>query len=81
MDYVLAVNVDMACKLLLVARYTEIWRPLSLSDDVDYDPSDVYVRGARFEFLVVSRFSAAVQTVPGAHPAFYTVGNWSLSRG
>ena len=26
-------------------------------------------------------FSASVQTVPGAHPAFFTVGNGCLFRG
>jgi hypothetical protein len=30
---------------------------------------------------VGTRFSAPVQTGPGAQPAFYTVGNGSLSRG
>ena len=30
---------------------------------------------------VGARFSASVQTVPGAQPASYTMGTWSLSRG
>jgi hypothetical protein len=28
-----------------------------------------------------ARLSAPVQTGPGAHPASYTLGTWSLSRG
>jgi len=31
--------------------------------------------------LRAGRFSAPVQTCPGAHPASYTVGTSSLSRG
>jgi len=28
--------------------------------------------------LVEERFSAPVQTIPGAHPASYTMGTWSF---
>jgi hypothetical protein len=33
------------------------------------------------EQAMKARFSAAVQTGPGAHPASYTMGTGSLSRG
>ena len=36
--------------------------------------------GPGIESRWVARFSAAVQTSPGAHPAFYTMGTGSLSR-
>jgi hypothetical protein len=36
---------------------------------------------SRDRIPVVARFSASVQTGPGAHPASYTMGTGSLSRG
>lgn len=39
----LAVNAVRTCKLILVARYPENWRPPSESADVGYVAPDVYV--------------------------------------
>jgi hypothetical protein len=37
--------------------------------------------GQKKKIPVWARFFAAVQTGPGAHPAFYKMGTGSLSRG
>jgi len=37
--------------------------------------------GPGIEFRLGARFSAAVQTGPGAHPAPYTIDTGSLSQG
>ena len=38
----LAVNVFRTCKLILVVRYPEIWRPPSENADVGYVAPDIY---------------------------------------